>query len=451
MTNITPRASMSPLGRQPFRPGQWQGYKGVSRNTTYIQNNFFGSGYNSGMNYGNYNNYCNNCDNGGSNKFMNWMMGIGVGTTLLGSILKMFGVGGKEENGAIEPEPKAEVKQQPKAEDKDNDRVVKENKAETPAAATSAVKPEPAKVEEPKEEKINWNDITNMVCKDDSGKTSSIAGKVTLGDNGEPPKSFTITDSTSGNVYKYELQETKDGEKPVYKCVSKNGQPATSENAYTLEKGADGKPELVQHENQGNYGQGLTFKSVLCGGNGGGNGQFTKTITVNTSVGQATITVTANSQKELDAKVAEREAESAKWAPQTKNTPAGTGTTPQDKPAETPANSNPWASLADGTAVGTTPWAKYAGNTSSTSSTTGAPKDQPSQATQQLNKNLQSETLSGDRKKAASEALNRVNSSKLPENKKEELRQKLADVTMGLQPQNKFNKVITEVNTAAQA
>lgn len=109
MTYIQPRASYSPIGRQPFRPGQWQGFKGVSRNTTYIQNNFFGNtygNYNTGYNYGNYNTCCDN--GGGNNKWMNWLMGIGVGTTLLGGILKLFGKdsekGGDEKVQQKQPE-----------------------------------------------------------------------------------------------------------------------------------------------------------------------------------------------------------------------------------------------------------------------------------------------------------------------------------------------------------
>lgn len=92
------RANYKPLGRQPFRPGQWQGYKGASNHTTYIQNNFFGSSYGSGFNYNYGYNYnygtCCNHDDGGMSKGMKWLLGIGLGTTLLGGILKMFGVGG---------------------------------------------------------------------------------------------------------------------------------------------------------------------------------------------------------------------------------------------------------------------------------------------------------------------------------------------------------------------
>lgn len=94
---LTPRASYKPLGRQPFRPGQWQGYKAGSSHTTYIQNNFFGSSYNSGLNY----NYGYNYDNGGLSKGMKWLLGIGIGTSLLGGILKLFGVGSNNNAAGI--------------------------------------------------------------------------------------------------------------------------------------------------------------------------------------------------------------------------------------------------------------------------------------------------------------------------------------------------------------
>lgn len=132
MNFMQPRASYRPLGRQPFRPGQWQGFRGVSKNTTYIQNNFFGGSYNSGMNYnscfsyGNYNNYGNygcNCG-GGSNKFLNWMLGIGVGTTLLGGILNLFGIGTKNNPQQITGEdPNAKVRRH---EDPQRDKVEEE-------------------------------------------------------------------------------------------------------------------------------------------------------------------------------------------------------------------------------------------------------------------------------------------------------------------------------------
>lgn len=119
---ITPRASYKPLGRQPFRPGQWQGYKAASKHTTYIQNNFFGSSYSTGMNYGNYT--CNH-DDGGLSKGAKWLLGLGVGTTLLGGILKMFGVGSNNKTDEISQDV---VK--PKVDDtspKDDDNEVDDN------------------------------------------------------------------------------------------------------------------------------------------------------------------------------------------------------------------------------------------------------------------------------------------------------------------------------------
>ena len=101
--HFTPRASYKPLGRQPFRPGQWQGARIGGNHTTYIQNNFFGS-YSTGMSGFNYGNYNCNHDDGGMSKGMKWLLGLGAGATLLGGILKLFGVGGKEP-ATVEHEP----------------------------------------------------------------------------------------------------------------------------------------------------------------------------------------------------------------------------------------------------------------------------------------------------------------------------------------------------------
>lgn len=87
--------------RQPLtyrlRAGQFRGMgtvRGYSNNI-FINNNYQGfSGYNYGYNYG-----CN-CDSGSSTpKWMNWMMGLGLGTSFFGNILSMFGFGG---GGAVE-------------------------------------------------------------------------------------------------------------------------------------------------------------------------------------------------------------------------------------------------------------------------------------------------------------------------------------------------------------
>lgn len=101
-------------GRRPINYGLKAGqFRGMGRvnvfpsSTTIVNNNIIGGG-------GYYSNsYDCGCNNGGSNKFMNWMLGIGVGSTLLGGILSMFGIGGGQKTeGAGGKEEKAEVKKE---------------------------------------------------------------------------------------------------------------------------------------------------------------------------------------------------------------------------------------------------------------------------------------------------------------------------------------------------
>ncbi len=319
MSYIQPRASMSPVGRQPFRPGQWQGFKGVSNHTTYIQNNFFGNSYGTGMNYSNYGNYGNYgyqcCDNGGGmSNFAKWMLGIGAAGTLLGSILKLFGKGDDKEAAPVQTTqpPVTTTPTTPTT----------TTTATTPTTASTPVTEQTsgehgADEEEVAEEETtnstNWN-INSMVCRDASGKTQNISGSFNItqaGANGEAPKEFTITDTSSGtaHTYKYELTGTSDDGKPIYTCKSMNGQAASTANAYTLETKEDGTPELVQYQNQANHGSGLKFGTQKPT-------TFSKTMEVNTSVGKGTITVTANSQKELEAKVKAEEEKSQQWESQ---------------------------------------------------------------------------------------------------------------------------------------
>lgn len=333
--SVTLRPLNRPLNRQPLRPGQWQGARIGTKHTTYIQNNFFGSSYGTGMNYGyNYGNYCNH-DDGGMSKGMKWMLGLGIGTTLLGGILKMFGVGGKEEAGAVESEPS------------------------TPPPPTSPSEQEPPKLEEQKpssqpevkpqgnddgkeDAAFNWNDLSNMICRDASGKTQNISGSFNItqaGAEGEPPQEFTITDTSSGtpHTYTYELTGKSSDGKPVYTCKSMNGQAANTANQYTLEMN-DGKPELVQYSNQDNFSKGLKFGAVSSNQGGTGNTPKTyeKTIQINTSAGPATITVKANSQEELDKKVAEEQENSKQWQDVTDQINGKQNTT---------TFSNPWGSF----------------------------------------------------------------------------------------------------------
>lgn len=272
---VTLRPMNRPLGRQPFRPGQWQGARIGTKHTTYIQNNFFGSSYGTGFNYGSYMDYGNYCNHDtGLSKGAKWLLGLGIGTTLLGGILKLFGVGGKDEAGSVQGNQPAD----------NNDQVVLDNQSTKPSGVdndddvdadttvetqqTQQPETNPTVEDDDDTVKTNWG-VQNMVCTDASKRTSDISGKLTIdpknkGAEGEPPKEFTITDISSGeaHVYKFVLtgEKGKDGQ-PIYKCESMNGQ-AVNENEYTLITGEDGTPKLVQYEGQKNHGFGLLSKAA---------------------------------------------------------------------------------------------------------------------------------------------------------------------------------------------
>jgi len=103
-----------------------------------------------------------------------------------------------------------------------------------------------------------------MVCRDASGKTRDIKGKLEIEKDFEKnPDEFTITDNSSGedHVYKYKKIGVNDEGKPIYECVSMNDKEIITENQYTLEWKDDKTPKLVQHKNQDNYGIGLKYKA----------------------------------------------------------------------------------------------------------------------------------------------------------------------------------------------
>lgn len=264
---MQPRSNLGGIARQPFRPGQWQGFKGVSRNTTYIQNNFYGSSvFGANRNYGYYTpqpSY-HDCGNNDMPKWMKWMVGIGVGSSLLGGILKLFQKDKPEGGGEVQepvqtstPAPVEAPTQAPAQEVTESPETP--TGTPTPAEGGDGVKADYA----------GLNSLNSMVCRDDSGKTTNIEGNFNIteaGADGEPPKSFTITDSSSGTAHEYTYEFTgqyDDNGKPIYTCKSMNGQAASTENQYTLEmKGKDGKPELVQYDGQDNYTKGLKFGSA---------------------------------------------------------------------------------------------------------------------------------------------------------------------------------------------
>ena len=322
---MQPRANLGGIGRQPFRPGQWQGFRGVSQNTTYIQNNFYGSSiFGANRNFGYIQNSgCQHCNSdSGMPKWMQWMMGIGMGSSLLGGILGLFKKD-KPEGGGETPTatgPSAATSPSSPAASTGPSAATGPS---APAASTGPSSPSsPTDPTEGKDDYSKLNSLSDMVCRDASGKTENISGSFEVkeaGENGQPPKSITITDSSSGQAheYTYELTGTSADGKPIYTCKSMNGQAASSENAYTLEmNGRDGKPELVQYKNQANHGSGLRFGSTAVNRPTPAPVQgFSQTIDIYTSVGPAKVTVKADSQEELEKKIKEYEEQSKKWAP----------------------------------------------------------------------------------------------------------------------------------------
>ena len=285
MVNMQPRANLSSVGRQPFRPGQWMGFRGVSKNTTYVQNNFFGGAYGGYYDSAlNYNTTSCSCDGGGMSKGMKWLMGLGVGTTLLGGILSLFKKDDAGEAGGPPVTTSSDQIADLQKQIEELQKRIKDMNTPTPPTKPGGDKvdeppaePAPTPTADPAPEEDPFKDFgkNGLVCRDASGKTRNItgaAGQVTVtkaGTAGGPPQEFTITDTTenaSGNTYTYQLttDKTADG-KPVYTCVSKNGVAIAkdSANAYTLEMN-NGNPELVQYSDQDNYGKGLKF------GSGGG-------------------------------------------------------------------------------------------------------------------------------------------------------------------------------------
>lgn len=153
--------------------------------------------------------------------------------------------------------------------------------AETPETEQAAAAEEPAaeaeeteqsskkdEVQTPAKKSNKWEGFLGtdgekeMVCRDASGLTQNIEGKLRIVDaskDGEDPQSFTITDTSSGSPHEYLYQKigVDENGKAIYKCVSMNGDPITSPNQYTLEWTDDNKPELVQHKGQDNHGVGL--------------------------------------------------------------------------------------------------------------------------------------------------------------------------------------------------
>lgn len=260
-------------GRRPLtynlKAGQFRGMGRVNvipSQTTIINNNIIGGGT-----------FATQCYDTGTPKWLNWMMGIGLGSSLLGGILSMFGIGGGGGGGGTASVEGAGGKEEPQTKTQTQDPTqskeykalqaqhekdlaeiakLKEQAKAFQEAQQAARTPQTQQPQAQQEEKPDYSFIKNgarMVCTDASGKTQDISGTLSnvQTDSDGVPQSFTLTDSTSGNKYQYEVRVGKDGTL-TYECVSKNGQATIGAPTYTLK---DGK--LVNEQNQNGYSQGI--------------------------------------------------------------------------------------------------------------------------------------------------------------------------------------------------
>lgn len=154
----------------------------------------------------------------------------------------------------------------------DNEKPVAPAETTKPSQPAQPDKPaQPAKPSEPAKPAIPaalpgeevegvWEGRDTMQCRDESGRTRDINGKLNIiGEYEKNPEELTITDNSSGSdhVYKFKKIGVNDKGQPIYKCVSMNDADIISENQYTLEWENEKTPKLIQHKGQDNYGIGL--------------------------------------------------------------------------------------------------------------------------------------------------------------------------------------------------
>ena len=110
---------------------------------------------------------------------------------------------------------------------------------------------------------VDWSNLNGNYFEvidepDENGKlpTRPIHGKLTVEGNvndGENPKRVIITDQDNGKDYVFELQDSKEGEPVIYKCVSGPGGVYKKGNDYQLNT-INGVPMLIQAKDSGGHG-----------------------------------------------------------------------------------------------------------------------------------------------------------------------------------------------------
>ena len=249
-------------GFQPRRVGQLTTMRYTGGNNTYIQNNFYGgSVFAANRNYGYIQpGMCQQQQE--SPGWMKWLTIGGLGASLVGGILSLFGKKKSEKTeesgGTPQTQQAQQTQHQEVQEKKDDDNSVKEHSNDGSVVDNTV----DDKKDNVGDKYKSLYDLKSMVCRDASRKTHPIQGKVEFSsDKTEDgiPRSFTITENSHKYTFEYIGKDEANG-KPIFKCTKMNGNAATTKNEYTLEmKGKDGDPELVQYEKQGNFGKGLKF------------------------------------------------------------------------------------------------------------------------------------------------------------------------------------------------
>ena len=261
-------------GFQPRRVGQLTTMRYTGGNNTYIQNNFYGgSVFAANRNYGYIQpGMCQQQQE--SPGWMKWLTIGGLGASLVGGILSLFGKKKsdktEESGGTPQTQQAQQTQHQEVQEKKDDDNSVKEHSNDGSVVDNTVDNKKDnvdgtKKKDDAGDKYKSLYDLKNMVCRDASGKTKNISGAVAF--SGEKtadgiPKSFTITDTSSGTAHTYTYEYTGENDangKPIFKCTKMNDNATSTENEYTLEMEGEGEPELVQYEKQGNFGKGLKF------------------------------------------------------------------------------------------------------------------------------------------------------------------------------------------------
>lgn len=168
MSLKTQRLMMKPVGRQSLPS---------TRNTTYIQNNFYGS---SVFGYQNTRTQCcHNTDDGGMSKGAKWLLGLGAGATLLGGILKLFGVGGDDKTAEVKTDKDTKTGTDPVKTNTDEETVDEGDKTgNEPTLQSVVAEPDTLKVDK-KEVKTTttynvqygdtWANVITAKYKDENG------------------------------------------------------------------------------------------------------------------------------------------------------------------------------------------------------------------------------------------------------------------------------------------